>query len=122
VIQTLPWFGAFFTGVYVALYSRFSSQWTYLAGLYNQIMAVLARPESDPRVMAGWKAGFIEDADDLHLALKPMYAVIIKKLAEEEDVVKDFEDDAPGGKQRLQELLVDVNRVCKEVADRWSKR
>src|SRR5438045_5754711 len=31
-IETLPWFGALFSGVYFALYTRFSSQWTYLAG------------------------------------------------------------------------------------------
>jgi hypothetical protein len=36
--DTIPWFGAIFAGVYVALYSRFASQWNYVASLYNQIM------------------------------------------------------------------------------------
>jgi hypothetical protein len=33
VADTIPWFGAIFAGVYVALYSRFASQWNYLASL-----------------------------------------------------------------------------------------
>jgi hypothetical protein len=33
------WFGAVFAAVYALLYARFSSQWTYLAGVYNQIKA-----------------------------------------------------------------------------------
>ena len=37
-IQTgshITWFGAIFAGVYALLYARFSSQWAYLAGVYN---------------------------------------------------------------------------------------
>src|SRR5687768_2888253 len=39
----LPWFGAAFAGVYAGLYARFASQWSYLADLYNQIMAAQIR-------------------------------------------------------------------------------
>ena len=35
--ETLPWIGAIFAFTYAALYARFSSQWTYLAGFFNQI-------------------------------------------------------------------------------------
>lgn len=38
-----PVSGAVFGGAHAALYSRFSSQWTYLAGLYNQIMTTAAQ-------------------------------------------------------------------------------
>lgn len=43
VKNTLPWFGGIFTVVYAALYARFSSQWPYLAGVYNQIKAAETR-------------------------------------------------------------------------------
>lgn len=119
LIQTLPWFGALFSAVYFALYTRFSSQWTYLAGVYNQIMAAAARPDHDPEVIAVWEAGFIEDSDELHLALKPMYAAIIRSLAEDPRVVDNFERYTPGGARRLQALLTDVDRICSEVDARW---
>ncbi|HUQ48942.1 MAG TPA: hypothetical protein VM053_11980 [Gemmatimonadaceae bacterium] len=46
-VESLPWIAAIFAGVYVALYTRFSSQWTYLANLFNQIVqAQLALPET----------------------------------------------------------------------------
>jgi hypothetical protein len=120
LVQTLPWFGGFFAAVYVALYARFSSQWTYLAGLYNQIMATAARPDHDQRVLASWKAGFIEDAEDLHLALKPMYAAVIKNLATERDVVAAFIADTAGGAARLAVLLKDVDRVFGDIDRRWN--
>jgi len=45
-------FGAVFAGVYAALYTRFASQWGYLANVY----------------------GFIDDAFILHLAAKESFA------------------------------------------------
>lgn len=39
VSETIPWLGAIFAGSYVALYTRFASQWAYLSEVYNQIMA-----------------------------------------------------------------------------------
>ena len=41
------WFAAVLAAVYVALYSRFQSQWSYLANLYNQIKASEARTAHD---------------------------------------------------------------------------
>jgi hypothetical protein len=60
--EIIPWLGAVFAGVYVALYTRFASQWNYLAALYNQIVeAQLAMPSDnvDDRqsALAAWKAG-----------------------------------------------------------------
>lgn len=78
VLASAEWFGAIFAGVYAALYARFSSQWGYLAGLYNQIKAAEVRdPGAGARVLADWKAGFIEDAEALHLATKPLFRSVV---------------------------------------------
>ena len=126
--NTLPWFGAIFAAVYAALYTRFSSQWTYLAGLYNQIkaaevqVAVSANTDSTKdvaaKVLTSWKAGFIEDAEELHLALKPMFAEVIRTWSEDEKVQSEFAKYAPGGEEGLKELLSDIERVLpKRVRD-----
>src|SRR5687768_9782380 len=39
-VNTLPWLAAIFGAAYVALYTRFSSQWNYLANLFNEIVQV----------------------------------------------------------------------------------
>ena len=60
----------FLGAAYISLYARFVSQWTYLAGLYNLIKQVEASGCADPNVIAEWKAGYLEDAENLHLAAK----------------------------------------------------
>lgn len=118
--DTLPWFGGIFTVVYAALYTRFSSQWTYLAGVYNQIKAAETRLETGDAdsnaSLVAWKAAFIEDADELHLALKPMYASLIEAWCENERVQAEFIRTAPGGKRRLTKLLTEVDAALTEHA------
>src|SRR5438046_3051938 len=62
--------GVLFAGAYTAFYARFASQWSYLAGVYNQIMAAQVRGiPTDPagqNAFDAWQAGFIEDAEELH--------------------------------------------------------
>jgi len=117
IFETLPWFGVIFAAIYAALYTRFSDQWTYLAGLYNQIKqteAELASTTPTPEaeiVMTEWKAGFIEDAEELHLATKPLFAEVIRLWAADEKVRNEFEKSVPRGKQRLQNLLPLVKEV-----------
>ena len=108
IAETIPWFGAIFAGVYVALYSRFASQWNYLASLYNQIMQTAVEnppdgisPESALRL---WQAGFIEDAEDLHLAGKPMFASIIRSMLTKPETRRYFIAHSPGGAERLAKL------------------
>lgn len=108
IADTIPWFGAIFAGVYIALYSRFASQWNYLANLYNQIMQAAVQnppsgisPESALRL---WQAGFIEDAEDLHLAGKPMFASVIRSMLAKPEVQSYFITHAPGGAERLARL------------------
>ena len=91
--EKLTWFAAAFGAVYAALYSRFSSQWQYLAGLYNQLMAAEdSRPratlcvEKRKRRMMWWHA-FIADAQDLHLALKPTFVGAVNSLLQEPEIV-----------------------------------
>jgi hypothetical protein len=82
----VPWLGAIFGAVYVALYARFASQWGYLAGLFNQIRQMLAtwKPsDGNADHLFLWQAGFIEDALDLHLATKPMFATFIGRLLDD---------------------------------------
>ncbi|WP_286068371.1 hypothetical protein [Stenotrophomonas sp. 57] len=108
VSDTIPWIGAIFAGVYVALYSRFASQWSYLANLYNQILqaAVQSPPQgiSSEQVYRLWQAGFIEDAEELHLARKPMFASVIASMLVKHETRKKFVEHAPGGEARLTKL------------------
>lgn len=110
--STLPWFAAVFAGTYAALYARFSSQWSYLAGLYNLIKSTEAQSNSaGEEAIISMKVGFIEDADELHLALKQMYATLISNWASDEKVRGEFIKYAPGGEMRLNSLLLDISRV-----------
>jgi hypothetical protein len=83
VAETIPWFGAIFAGVYAAFYSRFASQWKYLAELYNQqLLAALQYPHAErsedrEEVMSIWYAAFVEDAVALHLDRKEAFAEAI---------------------------------------------
>lgn len=108
IADTIPWFGAIFAGVYAALYSRFASQWNYLASLYNQIMqAAVENPPngvSHESALRLWQAGFIEDAEDLHLAGKPMFASVIRSMLSRSEVRAYFIAHSPGGAERLSRL------------------
>ncbi len=110
VVDTLPWLATIFAGIYAIFYTRFSSQWTYLAALYNQIMqAQLTMPTDDREsrmgTLAAWKAAFIEDAEDLHLAAKPMFLVAVRQWGGEPLVAERYSKNTVGGKQRLKSLL-----------------
>jgi len=89
----LPWFGVLFGGVYVALYSRFSSQWSYLAGLYNSLMQLECQePRSELKEGAKLTrrgmacAAFIDDTWTMHLATKPSFSSAIRALLSDESI------------------------------------
>lgn len=116
---TLPWLGAIAAAMYAASYSRFASQWTYLANLYNQMMAAAAAQPTSPseeskRALAAWRAGFIEDAEDLHLATKPSYAGVIRSLLSREDVRDVYIRSAFGGEARLANLERRCNKALEQ--------
>ena len=112
--DTAPWLGGIFAAVYLALYARFASQWSYLAGEYNQIRQTLTNwtPTTSAVHMNLWKAGLIEDALDLHLATKPMFATFISRLLEDRGVVVSFDnitdDKGPERRAKLQQRLHDM--------------
>ena len=74
-----------YAAVYTSYYARFVSQWTYLSNLYNQIKETdvnyCLNSDCDNAVakekLDGWKAGFIEDAENLHMETKPLFAAVI---------------------------------------------
>jgi len=108
VVNTLPWFGAIFAGVYAAFYTRFASQWTYLSGVYNQIKAAECSCGVKSDALAEWKAGFLEDSEVLHLSTKELFASIVHAWAREENVRRAFELYTQGGLERLDALLKKV--------------
>jgi hypothetical protein len=55
-------------------------------------------------VYAAWWAGFIEDAEDVHLALKPSYAAVIAGLLGDEQVRAIYVRATINGAQRLAAL------------------
>ncbi|WP_426747632.1 hypothetical protein VZQ01_09615 [Myxococcus faecalis] len=118
--DTAPWAGAVFAGAYAALYARFASQWAYLAGLYNQILqAELTLAPAQKKRLEVWWVGFIEDALELHLATKPMFAAVIRHLLKKPGVRKEFKEGVPGGKWRLPELQAAVDAVGADTEKRW---
>lgn len=105
ILASAEWFGAIFAGVYAALYARFSSQWTYLAGLYNQIKASEVRDGGvGAAALMEWKAGFIEDAEALHLATKPLFRAVVAAWGRDPAVRASYIAHA-GGSQALDDLL-----------------
>lgn len=78
VVAGLPGFATVLAATYAAFYTRFSSQWTYVAEVYNSIKAAeYSTAAGNGAALAEWKAGFIEDCEDLHLARKPSLATTI---------------------------------------------
>jgi hypothetical protein len=123
ISETITWWGAIFAGVYVALYARFASQWAYLAGLYNQINEAKLQAESlfdkGEKTINIWWSGFIEDAEELHLATKPMFAGVIKVLLEREGVRRAYIEGVAGGEDRLKCLDCKIQRAWKRAAARY---
>jgi hypothetical protein len=108
-LEHFVWLGAIFGATYAALYSRFASQWTYLAELYNTMMATRIQGDDDLGEKRGeayvrWCAGFIEDAINLHLAAKPLYASVIRGFLEDAEVRGALFDFTPGARERLRHL------------------
>lgn len=61
--------------------------------------------EGQLETMASWKAAFIEDAEDLHLASKPMFLVAVHDWGTDARVASKFVRNTVGGGTRLNALL-----------------
>lgn len=95
-----------FAAVYTSYYARFVSQWSYISNLYNQIKNAeismclnCQNNKCTPHVsvtecnnslkLNGWKVGFIEDAETLHMETKPLFAgVILTWLENSKDIAE----------------------------------
>ena len=105
VDDALPWFGAIFAGSYAAFYTRFQAQYSYLANLYNQVMGSSgAEPPGPEETYAAWWAGYIEDAEELHLDTKPVFASVIASVLERPLVREKYGKHTPGGEERLKNV------------------
>lgn len=128
VHATLPWAGAMLGGVYAALYSRFSSQWLYLANLYNEIkraeidVALSQDPSKAEIPLHEWQAAFIADAMTLHLANKDLYSAAIRAWLEEAAVLRELVVNPTDAKEcrNLVRLAKQVGvKHADAIVDRW---
>lgn len=91
--ETLPWFGAISAVVYVAFYTRYAGQWSYLAGLYNQLMLAGIGPDAGTtkarRALLRWQVGFISDAKTLHLDRKADFIEVVKDYLRRPEVYRE---------------------------------
>jgi len=111
---------ALFLGAsYIAFYARFVSQWGYLAGLYNMIKQTEATAESDKKIIAEWKAGYLEDAENLHLATKNNLAPVLYAWVQDPAVIRAYIKNTPGGTNRLRRLRRLACRAYEEEAVKW---
>ena len=111
--ETIPWLGAIFGGTYAAFYSRFSSQWTYLADLYNQQMSVASTIKDEDfnnENFQKWQAAFIEDAVHMHLATKIGFSNVIYELLDEDGIKEVLLKQEHFGEKKYNELKARLNK------------
>src|SRR4030065_1180418 len=110
IAQLFPWLGAIFAGVYASLSARYASQWKYLADLYNKIKEMQVRDATTvkQKAMAEWKAGFLEDAQLLHLGTHRVFVSVLRAWGSEKEVERQFLKHCPRGKRRYDALMRDV--------------
>jgi len=123
--ETLAWIGTIFAFTYLALYTRFASQFNYLAGVYNQIMATrseirglaateeLRNPDNNRSVIA-WQAGFIEDAEALHLATKTMFSTAIWFMLENRDIYDAYVEHTVHADKGARKLITSLKKSIGE--------
>ena len=116
LVELAGWISGFFGAAYLALYTRFVSQWSYLANVYNMIKQAEAAEGAQTKVITEWKAGFLEDADHLHLVGKKSLAPIIKHWAEEKGVAEAFLTATPGGQAQLDRIWKRAEVLCNSLA------
>lgn len=116
LMDLAAWLAAFFGAAYLALYTRFVSQWGYLANVYNLIKQAESANGADKNVIAEWKAGFLEDADHLHLVGKRSLAPIISSWGKDSLVVAAFDTATPGGRVRRERIVASADTICEAVA------
>ncbi|MBR5413048.1 MAG: hypothetical protein IK114_08390 [Fibrobacter sp.] len=101
VIKGNGWqFCGIYAAAYATFYARFVSQWTYLSNLYNQIKEAELNiydnannnNEKALDALYRWMAGFIEDAETLHLETKTLFATVILNWSDKYPKIHEFYD------------------------------
>lgn len=106
---------AIFAGCYTVFYTRFSSQWSYLAGVYNQLLNSMVQlgantTSEQKEALILWKAGILEDACNLHLAAKPMFAPLIIEFLNDPVVLGAFREATIDGDKSLTNIVKMINK------------
>jgi uncharacterized membrane protein len=93
------WYAIVFAAVYTALYTRYASQWQYLADLYNRIKEKEIGLQNSPdfkkeaeQKLAQWKAGFVADARAMHLIRHDSFQTVAKTWLTEAMVSVAYDD------------------------------
>ena len=119
-VQTIPWFGAIFASIYVALYTRFASQWRYMADLYNKIKETESKyPDINEEALSAWKAGYMEDAFELHLATKGIFASVICAWCQTPDVRMKFMEATGLDETKYSEHMKRVAAAYEKRKGKW---
>lgn len=128
LLDIAPWSVAAVGLVYTAFYTRFSAQWSYMADLYNQIKTAEVELANSTAIsaaakerLAEWKAGYIEDAQSLHLQAKVSIAAVIHHWGADPLVATAFDNNSPGGKKRLDCILAAAEFAYKLEKGRWEE-
>ncbi len=114
-----------FGSVYTALYARFAAQWRCLADVYNKIKEAEVKYSTQVGAesrIAEWKAGFAEDAQELHLATKKIFAPVIRTWLADEKVKEAFINYTTGGEVRYRNLMKSVLWAVRADDERGAKR
>jgi len=120
ITSMTAWYSILFGAMYTAFYTRFSSQWTYLANVYNNIKQSEAS-EGDEDIISGWKAGFIEDSENLHLACKSSFVSIVKVWGSDKKVINKYIENTPGGKVRFDILMNKIEFSANLVEEKYKE-
>jgi len=130
VNKTIPWFGGIWGALYFFRYQQYSAQYLHLTQMYNSIRSAeikmhaggVGKPDKQSALwpkahneayksLARWKAGFIELAEELHLATRLPFISIIKTWGEDDslNVRGVFDKHFPGGATRFDCLMLEIN-------------
>lgn len=128
VVEIAPWFAGAVGATYAALYAKFSAQWSYLASLYNQIkqselemLGMDSESQDEAKAkLSEWKAGYIEDAQDLHLHTKANVSAIIYHWGKNQAVEQAFVAATPGGRPRWVKLYAEASEAQIRAAQKYA--
>ena len=118
VAETIPWLGAILGGTYAALYSRFASQWSYLADLYNQQMSAaltLTEEEMSAGSYVNWQAAFVEDAVCMHLHMKAGFSNLVLDLLQDPKIKNVLIDQEHFGVKKYEKVLSQLKSAVRAV-------